>query len=263
MLTSLIEENPEAATRFTTALSKVYRYVLEQKSKELVTLEDELKFAKLYMSLLTVRFEDSIVFSSPKNILNPQAKVIPLSLQLLLENAVKHNQVTSSNKLYITIVEENGTLVVSNNVQPKQSLKESSGVGLQNIRDRYSLLTERPILIKEDGAVFSVAIPILEENFKILNIQETYISEKRYKMARKRVEEIKMFYLHFGIYLICIPGFIYLNYLSNAGFPWAFFPIIGWGIGVANHASEAFNYSPFFGKNWEERKIRELMDKDN
>jgi sensor histidine kinase YesM len=263
VLSSLIEENPEAATRFTTSLSKVYRYVLEQKSKELVTLEEELKFAALYMSLLTVRFEDSIVFSSPTHLKNPQAKVVPLSLQLLLENAVKHNQVTSAKKLYISIYEENGSLVVTNNVQQKQSLKESTGVGLQNIRDRYALLTTKPIVITESRGKFSVAIPILEESFTIVNPQETYISEKRYKVAKKRVEKLKVFYLHFGIYVVCIPVFIYLNYVSRVGFPWAFFPIFGWGIGVANHASEAFNYSPFFGKNWEERKIRELMEKDN
>ncbi len=263
VLTGLIEENPEAATRFTTSLSKVYRYVLEQKSKELVTLEEELKFAVLYMSLLTVRFEDSIVFSSPNRVSNPQAKVVPLSLQLLLENAVKHNRVTPSKKLYISIYEENGNLVVANNVQPKQSMKESTGVGLRNIRDRYALLTQRPILINENRKKFSVAIPILDENFKIVNTSETYISEKRYKLAKKRVEEIKIFYLHFGIYLICVPIFIYLNYLSKAGFPWAIFPIAGWGIGVVSHASEAFNYNPFFGKKWEERKIRELMDKEH
>lgn len=262
VLTSLIGENPEAARRFTTALSKVYRYVLEQKSKELVSLEEELQFAQLYMSLLTVRFEDSIVFSSPTELRNPSAKVVPLSLQLLLENAVKHNQVTASKKLHISIYEENGTLVVSNNLQEKQSLKESTGVGLQNIKDRYALLTQRPMVITKNKKEFKVAIPILDEKLIILNTSDTYISEKRYKQAKKRVEEIKVFYLHFGIYLLCVPMFIYLNYISYSGFPWAFFPIIGWGIGVANHASEAFNYSPFLGKNWEDRKIREFMDKD-
>ncbi|HLW32184.1 MAG TPA: 2TM domain-containing protein [Aequorivita sp.] len=263
VLTGLIEENPEAATRFTTSLSKVYRYVLEQKTKELVTLEEELKFAELYMSLLTVRFEDSIVFSLPTQLKNSQAKVVPLSLQLLLENAVKHNQVTPSKKLHITISEENGMLVVTNNMQQKQSLKESTGVGLQNIRDRYALLTKNPIIINESRKEFSVAIPILDESIKTIHTPETYISEKRYKLAKKRVEQIKVFYLHLGIYLICVPGFLYLNYISNAGFPWALFPIVGWGIGVASHASETFNYNPFFGKKWEERKIRELMDKDN
>ena len=263
VLTSLIEENPKAATHFTTSLSKVYRYVLEQKNKELVTLEEELKFAELYMSLLAVRFEDSIVYTAPKNLKTPQAKVVPLSLQLLLENAVKHNQVTPSKKLHISISEENETLVITNNMQPKQVLKESTGVGLRNIRDRYLLLTKRPVTIQENRKEFSVAIPILGENLKIMNTQETFISEKRYKMAKKRVERLKGFYIHFAIYLLFVPVFIYLNYISGTSFPWALFPIVGWGIGVAGHAAETFNYNPFFGKNWEERKIRELMDKED
>ncbi|WP_026450151.1 histidine kinase [Aequorivita capsosiphonis] len=262
VLTSLIEENPEAATRFTTSLSKVYRYVLEQKNKELVTLEEELKFAKLYMSLLEVRFEDSIVFTLPSQLENPQAKVVPLSLQLLLENAVKHNQVMPSKKLYITISEENGNLVVTNNIQPKQVLKESTGFGLRNIRDRYALLTKREVIIKENENEFSITIPILGANMEILNTPETFISEKRYKIAKKQVEKLKWFYVHLAIYILFIPVLIYLNFLSMAGFPWALFPILGWGFGILGHASETFNYSPLLGKNWEERKIREIMNKE-
>jgi len=262
VLTSLIEENPEAATRFTTSLSKVYRYVLEQKNKELVTLEEELIFAKLYISLLEVRFEDSIVFTLPSQLENPQGKVVPLSLQLLLENAVKHNQVMPSKKLHITILEENGNLVVANNSQPKRVLKESTGFGLRNIRDRYTLLTKRPVVINQDGKEFRIAIPILTETFKIVNTSQTFISEKKYKLVKKQVERLKWFYVHLVIYIIFIPVLIYLNYISRAGFPWALFPILGWGFGIVGHASETFNYNPFFGKNWEERKIRELMNKD-
>ena len=81
----------------------MYRYVLEQKSKELVTVDEELQFAKTYMSLLKMRFEDSIVFTMPEKASNPDSKVVPLSLQLLLENAVKHNVVTSSKPLHIRI----------------------------------------------------------------------------------------------------------------------------------------------------------------
>src|SRR5690606_4964382 len=147
------------------------------------------------------------------------------------------------------------TLVITNNMQPKQVLKESTGVGLRNIRDRYLLLTKRPVTIQENRKEFSVAIPILGENLKIMNTQETFISEKRYKMAKKRVESLKGFYIHFAIYLLFVPVFIYLNYISGTSFPWALFPIVGWGIGVAGHAAETFNYNPFFGKNWEERKI--------
>ncbi len=262
VLTSLIEENPEAATKFTTALSKVYRYVLEQKNKDLVTVEEELKFANLYMSLIEMRFEDSIVFTISENISNPEAKVVPLSLQLLLENAVKHNQVTEAKKLHITIEETDGNLVIANNVQPKQVVKESSGVGLRNIRQRYEILTDRPVTIDENGKQFSIAIPMLTKETMTMNTQDTFISEKKYTLAKEHVEKLKGFYIHLTIYLIFVPFFIWLNYISNAGFPWAIFPIGGWGFGVLGHAAETFNYNPFFGKNWEERKIRELMNKD-
>jgi len=263
VLTSLIEENPEAATRFTTALSKIYRYVLEQKNKELVTVAEELKFAKLYISLIKMRFEDSIVFTVPEHINNPEAKVVPLSLQLLLENAVKHNQVMPSKKLYITITEKEGNLIIRNNVQPKKVLKAGSGVGLQNIRRRYYLLTDRVVTIQQNDKEFSVAIPMLtKQKGRSMKTQETYISGKKYHHAKKKVEELKGFYIHFAIYLIMVPVFIYLN-LRSTGFPWAIFPIVGWGFGVSGHAMEVFNYNPLLGKNWEERKIRELMDKDD
>ncbi len=262
VLTSLIEENPEAATRFTTSLSKVYRYVLEQKNKDLITVEEELKFARLYMSLINMRFEDSIVFTAPERLSNPEAKVVPLSLQLLLENAVKHNQVTPAKKLHITIFEENGNLVIKNNVQSKSVVKKGSGVGLQNIRQRYSLLTDRPMKIQQNEREFKVMIPLLTKSTMTLKSQDTYISGKRLERAKKKVEELKGFYIHFSIYLIMVPVFIYLN-LRSTSFPWAIFPIGGWGFGVLGHASEVYDWNPFFGKDWEERKIRKFMDEDS
>ena len=96
VLTSLIEEDPNQAQKFTTSLSKVYRYVLEQKNKDLVTVDEELDFARTYVRLLKMRFEDSIVFEIPEKASHPELKIVPLSLQLLLENAVKHNVVTAS-----------------------------------------------------------------------------------------------------------------------------------------------------------------------
>ena len=263
VLTSLIEENPTAATKFTTSLSKVYRYVLEQKNKELVTVEEELEFAQLYMTLIKMRFEDSIVFSIPTAISNPEAKVVPLSLQLLLENAVKHNQVTPTKKLYITIYEENGNLVIKNNVQPKQVVKASTGVGLRNIRQRYYLLTNRPVTIHQDEKEFSISIPMLTKESYTMSRQEDYLETKRYERAKEHVNKLKGFYGNLGMYLIFIPIFIWLNIRSGTGFPWAIFPIAGWGIGVLAHAAETFNWNPFFGKDWEERKIRELMDDEN
>jgi len=262
VLTSLIEENPEAATKFTTSLSKVYRYVLEQKNKDLISVEEELKFAKLYMSLIKTRFEDSIVFTLPETLSNPEAKVVPLSLQLVLENAVKHNIVTPSKKLHISILEKDGNLIVRNNSQPKQVVKPSTGVGLKNIKQRYYLLTDRPVLINKTEKYFSISIPLLTKNITIMQTQDTYISDLKYERAKEHVEKLKGFYIHFAIYLIMVPVFIFLNFRST-GFPWAIFPIVGWGFGVAGHAMETYNYNPLLGKNWEERKMKEFMKEDD
>ena len=262
VLTSLIEEDPNAAQRFTTSLSKVYRYVLEQKNKELVTVDEELRFAKTYVSLLKMRFEDSIVFDFPESASNPEARVVPLSLQLLLENAVKHNMVTPNKPLRIKIYEANGNLIIENNLQPKQVVKKSSGVGLQNIKQRYAILTEREVNIQKTPNTFMVAIPMLTKQKNIMETQQIYIEDKRYEKAREKVEAIKAFYGNLVSYLIVIPLLAYLNYRTT-DFPWIIFPTLGWGFGLLAHGMEAYGYSPFLGKNWEERKIKELMDKDS
>ena len=261
VLTSLIDENPDAAQQFTTALSKVYRYVLEQKNKELVTVDEELNFAKTYIRLLKMRFEDSIVFEIPERSNNPEAKVVPLSLQLLLENAVKHNIVNSSNPLHIKIYENQGNLVVENRLQPKEVLKKSSGVGLANIKQRYSLLSNKAVNINKTASHFSVAIPMLTKQISVMKIQESYIEDKRYLRAKEKVEKIKGFYSNLTSYLIVLPILAYINFRTS-DFPWVIFPALGWGFGVVAHGMEAYGYNPFMGKNWEERKIREFMDNE-
>ncbi|WP_313777837.1 2TM domain-containing protein [Flagellimonas meishanensis] len=261
VLTSLIEEEPEQAQKFTTSLSKVYRYVLEQKNKDLVTVDEELNFARTYVRLLKMRFEDSIVFDIPENCSNPEAKIVPLSLQLLLENAVKHNIVTASKPLYLKVYEEDGMLIVSNNLQEKQVVKKSSGVGLQNIRQRYNILTDREVTINKTPSQFSVGLPMLTKQISVMETQQSYIEEKRYLKAKERVKNIKDFYSNLIAYCIVIPFLWWLN-LRTTDFLWAFFPTLGWGFGVLAHGMEAFGYNPLWGKRWEERKIQELMDKD-
>jgi len=261
VLTSLIEENPHAAQQFTTSLSKVYRYVLEQKNKELVSVDEELKFAKTYVGLLKMRFEDSIIFEIPEKANNPQAKVVPLSLQLLLENAVKHNVVNSANPLMIKIYELGDNLVVENNIQPKEVLKKSSGVGLVNIMQRYNLLTKREININKTASSFIVQIPMLTKQISVMQTQKSYIEDKRYVRAKEKVEKIKGFYSNLISYLIVLPVLAYVNYRTT-DFPWVIFPALGWGFGVVAHGLEAYGYNPFMGKSWEERKIREFMDKE-
>jgi hypothetical protein len=262
VLTSLIEEDPDQAQRFTTSLSKVYRYVLEQKNKDLVTVDEELNFARTYVRLLKMRFEDSIVFQIPEKCTIPDAKIVPLSLQLLLENAVKHNVVTSSKPLHIKVFEQNGMLVVSNNLQEKQVVKKSSGVGLQNIKQRYNMLTDREVTITKNTLGFSVALPMLTQQVSVSETQQSYIEEKRYAKAKEHVKAIKEFYSNLMAYCVVIPFLWWIN-LKTTDFLWAFFPTIGWGFGVLAHGMEAFGYNPLWGKRWQERKIRELMDSED
>ncbi|UJH69236.1 2TM domain-containing protein [Allomuricauda sp. SCSIO 65647] len=261
VLTSLIEEDTRQAQRFTTSLSKVYRYVLEQKNKDLVTVNEELRFARTYVQLLKMRFEDSITFDIPEEAKNPEAKIVPLSLQLLLENAVKHNVVSSTRPLKIKVFEEDGQLVVSNNLQEKQVVKKSSGVGLQNIRQRYGILTDREVYIQKSNTEFTVALPMLTKQLSVMETQQSFLQEKRYLKAKEKVEAIKGFYSNLIAYCFVIPFLWWLNFRTT-DFLWAFFPTIGWGFGVIAHGMEAYGYNPLWGKRWEERKIRELMEKD-
>lgn len=257
VLSSLIEENPENAQKFTTSLSKIYRYVLEQKDKELVSVSEELAFAKIYMQLLEMRFENSISYQLPENT-NEDAKVVPLSLQLLLENCIKHNVVSSSKPLHIKISIEDNQLVVENNWQKKEVLSEGRGVGLQNIVNRYALLTERNVRIIQDERMFKVYLPILTKQILKMNTTNFTDEYNAYSRAKERVEELKGFYGNLISYCIVIPTLAIINYNTFWGLQWFWFPILGWGMGLSFHAFGVFGY----GKSWEKRKIQEIINKD-
>jgi hypothetical protein len=262
VLTSLIEEDPRQAQKFTTSLSKVYRYVLEQKNKDLVTVDEELEFARTYVQLLKMRFEDSIVFEIPESGSNPEARIVPLSLQLLLENAVKHNMVTASRPLHIKVKETDGMLVVNNNLQEREVVRKGSGVGLLNIQQRYSILTNRQVIINKSATGFEVQLPILTKQITPMETQKAYIEDKRYRRAKEQVEAIKGFLGNLVAYCIVIPFLAWLNYRTTT-FPWIIFPVLGWGFGVLMHGLETYGYNPLWGKRWEEKKIRELMEKED
>lgn len=259
VLSSLIEENPESAQKFTTSLSKVYRYVLEQKDKELVSVAEELKFAKTYMNLLKMRFENSITFEIPEGFDNEEAKVVPLSLQLLLENCIKHNVVSEAKPLHVKISIENNQLVVTNNLQKKEVLSDRKGVGLQNIVNRYAILTKRTVLVEENEQEFKIFLPILTKQITIMETQNIYNENLAYQRAKDKVEQLKGFYGNLISYCIVIPVLILINLQSSNNFQWFWFPMLGWGMGLTFHALETFGY----GKSWEERKINELMNKDD
>ena len=259
VLTSLISENPSQAERFTTKLSKVYRYVLEQKDKDLIPLEEELKFAKSYMELLKMRFEDGVNFHIPDSVSNPDLKIVPLSLQLLLENAVKHNVITSKSPLEINIYEKNGYLLVENNINLKQSLEKSTKVGLKNIDQRYSLISRDKVVVTNKNNIFRVKLPLLTQKIKVMKTD--YITKSnKYIRAKERVKELKDFYASLIAYCIVIPFLFYIwNRYTPGIIHWYLFPAFGWGLGLVFQAFQAFGY----GTNWEERKIREIMEREN
>ncbi|GEN75632.1 histidine kinase [Chryseobacterium hagamense] len=258
VLSSLIDENPKQAQKFTASMSKIYRYVLEQKDKELVTVEDELEFAKTYCDLLKTRFEDSVdfVFDVKKD--DYRRFVVPLSLQLLLENCIKHNFATSSKPLVIKIFSENDTLCIENNLQVREQIKESSGIGLSNIVQRYSLLTKRNVFIEKSEDYFKVKLPVLSSRPNAVSILPETKNES-YEKAQKRVKEIKSFYGNLISYCLIIPFLIIVNIMTSPGDLWFIYPMLGWGIGLAAHGMGVFGV----GKKWEDKKIREILEKQN
>ncbi len=161
-LTAVIPENPEQAINFVQQLSKVYRHILEVKDERTIPLKDELDVLKAYAFLLKTRFGNNLAITINVGGEKMQKKVVPLSLQLLMENAIKHNIVSAERPLKIDVYAVNGTLVVSNNLQKKNQVFESTGIGLDNIRNRYRLLGDRLINVAESSNSFTVSIPLIE-----------------------------------------------------------------------------------------------------
>jgi len=141
VLTSLIKLEPDLAEKFSEQLSKVYRYVLENKDYELVDLNTELNFLEAYIFLLNIRFVGKLNVNVNIPEVNRNDKIIPLGMQLLIENAIKHNVMSKSNPLVIDLfIDANNCLNIINNLQKRPSQLVSTGVGLKNIMNRYQLL---------------------------------------------------------------------------------------------------------------------------
>lgn len=160
-LDSLIQENPPLARDFLQQLSKVFRYVLKNKEKGLVSLETELTFIKHYVGLLKTRFGESlqVEYAIADDTLDLQ--ITPVTLQILIENAIKHNIINENNPLTIYIKSKGDALLIENNIQRKKQVETSNGQGLMNLRTLYSFLSDRAIVISTDEDVFSVKIPLI------------------------------------------------------------------------------------------------------
>jgi LytS/YehU family sensor histidine kinase len=162
-LSSLIRRDPDDAVQFVHRLSGVYRYLLQTNEKDFSELQEELKFLQSYLHLLTTRFGKALQYTIKIDNDYQSFLILPLSLQLLVENAVKHNVVAAYSPLHIWIGNERDYLVVKNNLQKKKSKAVSHGVGLTNILSKYKLFTDRKVEIIETEDYFTVKLPLVKE----------------------------------------------------------------------------------------------------
>lgn len=158
-LVYLIPEDPDKAVGFVRQLSKVYRYVLESRDAKLIPLRDELSFLEAYIFLLRERFGESLHIDLKGVGATANDAIVPLSLQMLFENAIKHNIISVDKPLTIEVFTAAGGLVVRNNLQLKNQVMDSTGVGLDNIRMRYRLLTNQEVAIQVTESHFAVILP--------------------------------------------------------------------------------------------------------
>ena len=161
-LTSLIPDDPDLAVDYVQKLSKVYRYILEIKDKKLIPLQEELDCIKAYLFMLKIRFGENLQIEIDENGLDFNHHIVPLSLQLLVENAVKHNIISNKKPLKIKMHKgKNGSLMVCNNLQKKMQQMPSTGTGLANIKSRYKILADKEVDIIMTNKHFTVALPLV------------------------------------------------------------------------------------------------------
>ncbi|MFD1140363.1 sensor histidine kinase [Larkinella insperata] len=162
ILSSLVHVDADLSEQFIDQLSRAYRYILEQKDNDKVRLKTELDFIRSYTFLLKIRFEESfdVRIDVPETVVE-RYYMAPLTLQLLVENAVKHNRMSPELPQHVYIQTEGEYLVVHNRIQPREQLEHSTGLGLQNIINRYALLTDQPVWVGEQDGSFVVKIPLI------------------------------------------------------------------------------------------------------
>jgi two-component system, LytTR family, sensor kinase len=162
VLTTLVETNQELSVKFINQLSKAYRYILEKSVYDSIKLATEVEFLETYMFLLMIRFENKLSLDIRISCQEKEKySIVPLTLQLLVENAVKHNRMSASNPLLITIGVDDDYLVISNPLQVRDLPESSTRLGLQNIVNRYKLLIDKPVMVDKTDGCFTVKVPLL------------------------------------------------------------------------------------------------------
>lgn len=162
VLTELVYEDQKLAEKFIRQLSDLYRYVLDAKEVELIALEKEVEFIESFTFLLKTRFENRVQFELEVPFFASEM-VIPMSLQLLIENCIKHNQATTKKPLVVKIFRTGNVVTVENNWQPKTTPVESHKIGLTNLMERYAYFTEEKVIVTQNEESFIVSIPIISQ----------------------------------------------------------------------------------------------------
>lgn len=160
-LDGLIQTNPELASEFVRQLSKVYRYVLEHKENEVVSLQTETDFIQHYVSLLQMRYGNVLRITMDISKDAMEKGIVMVTMQMLIDNAIKHNSMQTANPLVIKISDDAGYLSISNNKQLKKQIETSNKQGVQQLKDLYSYLSELPITINETEKIFEIKLPLL------------------------------------------------------------------------------------------------------
>jgi len=161
VLSDLVYDDQAMAVKFIQQMSDLFRYVLDSRDKELVPLRDELEFIRSYTFMLKTRFEEKLKIEIDV-VPNVDDYIVPMSLQLLIENAVKHNEVSEAFPLWISVRKVNDCLEVENNLQPKNVGDDSKKTGLKNITQQFAFFSEKPIKIISSDERYSVRVPILK-----------------------------------------------------------------------------------------------------
>ncbi|RIV23893.1 hypothetical protein DYU11_13085 [Fibrisoma montanum] len=161
ILKGMIRTHNQDAEEYLIKLAEVYRYILQSSAKEQVTMTEELAILDAYYYMLKNRFRDAVDLTIDLSAETRRTVLPPLTFQMLMENCVKHNVLTRSRKLRVSVTETEGNLYFRNNLQPKQSLHSSNHVGLQNLSRRYEYLCGETLTIEQDEEYFTVVLPII------------------------------------------------------------------------------------------------------
>ena len=166
ILISLINSNPHKATEFTKQLASIYRYLLSNDKQDVVLLTEELNFAKKYAKILNIRYGDGIKINIPEitDATVSSMRIVPTALQILFENAVKHNIISVASPLTINLVIDNNHVTVTNNLAPRPIPADSTGIGLKGLKEKYQIIANKEIIIEQTDEKFSVSIPLMSRH---------------------------------------------------------------------------------------------------